>query len=179
MMQRRLAFLTFAVTAVLTTACATTDGARSDMPNVDGHIANIMVVANEGEAQQGSAAASRATSSEVRSFAQMMVTDHTNAMNAARDTATRAGITLLDNDTTTALRNGTPQVISNLNTYTGAEFDRRYIQYQVDLHQWLLNALDTQLIPSARNAELRSLLQTQRGAVAAHLEQARAIRGRL
>lgn len=179
MMQRRQVLLTIAL-MFLTTACATmTDGARSDVPNVDGHIANIVVVANDGEAQQGSAAASRATSSEVRSFAQMMVTDHTNGRNAARDAAARAGITLLDNDTTAALRNGTPQVIANLNTYSGAEFDRRYMQYQIDLHQWLLNALDTQLIPGARNAELKSLLQTQRGSVAAHLEQARAIRGRL
>lgn len=179
MMQKR-SFILMGVIALLAGGCATmTDGARSDAPNADGHIANIAMVANEGEAQQGSAAATRASSSEVRSFAQMMVTDHTNALNAARDTATRAGITPLENDTTNALRTGTPTVIANLNTYSGAEYDRQYMQYQIALHQWLLNALDTQLIPLARNAELKSLLQTQRGSVAAHLERARAIRGRL
>ena len=179
MMQKK-ALVLMAVLALAAGGCASmTGGARSDMPNADGHIANIMVVANDGEAQQGSAAASRASSADVRSFAQMMVNDHTNAMNAARDTATRAGIALLENDTTNALRSGTPQVISNLNTWSGADYDRQYMQYQIALHQWLLNALDTQLIPLAHNPELKALLQTQRGAVASHLEQARAIRGRL
>jgi len=177
MMQKRtIAAIVF---PFLLGACATMTDPRPARPNVDGHIANIAMVANEGEAQQGTAAAARATSAEVRSFAQMMVTDHTNALNAARDTASRNGITPEENDTTRALRSGTPTVIANLDTYRGADYDRRYIDYQIALHQWLLNGLDTVLIPQATNAELRSLLQTQRGSVAAHLEQARSIRGRL
>lgn len=165
---------------LLLAACATTDGTgTAGLPNADGHIAGIALAANEGEVQQGNAAASRATNSDVRAFAQMMVTDHTNAIQAARDTAARNNITPLDNETTAALRSTSPQVISNLNTWTGADFDRGYIQYQIDLHQWLLTALDTQLIPNTRNAEMRSLLQTQRASVAAHLERARQIRGRL
>jgi putative membrane protein len=179
MKQKSLWVLTIALTFFGGACASMTGGARSDMPNADGHIANIAMVANEGEAQQGSAAATRATSADVRSFAQMMVSDHTSALNAARDTASRAGITPLENDTTNALRTGTPVVISNLNTYSGAEYDRHYMQYQIDLHQWLLNALDTQLIPMAQSPELKALLQTQRGAVASHLEQARSIRGRL
>lgn len=178
MMQKRALLLTMVFPFFLG-ACATMTDPAPRRANVDGHIANIAMVANEGEAQQGSAAASRATSAEVRSFAQMMVTDHTNALNAARDTASRNGITPEENDTTRALRNATPTVIANLDTYRGADYDRQYMNYQVALHQWLLNGLDTVLIPQATNAELRSLLQTQRGSVAAHLEQARAIRGRL
>ena len=178
-MQRHLFPLTIVLT-LFTAACGSMTGmANGGRPNADGHIANIAMVANEGEAQQGSAAAARATSAEVRLFAQMMVTDHTSALNAARDTAARNGITPMENDTTRALREGTPRVIANLDTYRGADYDRQYIDYQIALHQWLLNGLDTTLIPQAVNADLRSLLQTQRGAVAAHLEQARAIRGRL
>lgn len=169
-----------AALSFLTAACASmTTGTASMTPNVDGHIANIAMVANEGEAQQGSAAAARATSADVRAFAQMMVSDHTGALAAARDTAARNGITPEENDTTRALRNGTPQAIANLDTYRGADYDRQYMDFQAALHQWLLNALDTTLIPQATNAELKSLLQTQRGAVAAHLERARSIRGRL
>lgn len=46
---------------------------------------------------------------------------------------------------------------------------------QADLHQWLLTSPDTALIPLARDPELRALLETQRGSVAAHLERARAV----
>lgn len=178
-MQRKLAYLTVVLAFFLGACATTTDSMNNARGNVDGHIANIAMVANEGEAQQGRSAANRATSADVRSFAQMMVTDHTNALNAARDLATRNGITPEENDTTRALRNATPTVIANLETYRGADYDRQYIDYQIALHQWLLNGLDSVLIPQATNGELRSLLQTQRGSVAAHLEQARAIRGRL
>jgi putative membrane protein len=177
-MQRR-ALLPITVLALLLGACASMNTNATSTPNADGHIAGITLAANEGEIQQGNAAASRATSAEVRSFAQMMVTDHTNALNAARDTAAREGITPDENETTRALRANTPVTIQNLNTWSGVEFDRRYMQSQIDLHQWLLTALDSQLIPMSRDPQLRALLETQRTSVAAHLEHARAIRGRL
>ncbi|HKR66973.1 MAG TPA: DUF4142 domain-containing protein, partial [Thermoanaerobaculia bacterium] len=142
-------------------------------------IAGIVVTANDGEIQQGQAASSRATSADVRAFAQMMVTDHTNALATARDAFSRQGVTPGENETTRALKDNTPRTITNLATYTGAAYDRKYMQVQVDLHQWLLSALDTALIPSAPNAEMRSLLQTQRMAVAQHLDRARTILGGL
>jgi putative membrane protein len=180
MFQRQLSAL--ALSALLLSACATTNGTMSD-PIVggtpEGEIASIMTAANQGEIEQGNAASTRATSADVRSFAQMMVADHTTALNNARDTFNRAGINPTPNNITAALERTSPETIRNLNTYQGAAFDRMYMQTQVDLHDWLLRALDTALIPSARTPELRTLLQTQRGSVAAHLEHARRILGGL
>jgi putative membrane protein len=181
MLQRKLPVL--AALALLLSACGTyTNSTMSQAVaggTPEGDIASIVTAANQGEIEQGNAAASRATSTDVRSFAQMMVTDHTNALGNARDTFNRAGINPTPNDITAALERTTPETIRNLNTYQGAAFDRMYMQTQVDLHDWLLRALDTALIPSARTPELRTLLQTQRGAVAMHLEQARRILGGL
>jgi uncharacterized protein (DUF305 family) len=78
-------------------------------------------------------------SREVRSFAQMMVSDHTAALAAARDTLQREGITPGENATTRTLRDNSQRAVSSLSTYSGASFDRTYMQSQVDLHQWLLN----------------------------------------
>ncbi|HET7435541.1 MAG TPA: DUF4142 domain-containing protein [Thermoanaerobaculia bacterium] len=161
--------------AMLLAACATT----TDMATMPGalpssDIAGIVTTANEGEIAQGQAASSRATSGDVRAFAQMMVSDHTSALNTARDTFSRNNITPGDNDTTQTLRANSQRTITNLATYKGAAFDRAYMQSQVDLHQWLLNSLDTALIPSARG-EVLTLLQTQRAAVATHLDRARQI----
>ncbi len=138
-------------------------------------IAGILMTANEGEVQQGNVASTRATSSDVRAFAQMMVTDHTNAMNTARDVFNRNGITAGENATSRSLRDTSQRTVTNLSTYSGAAFDPTYMQSQVDVHQWLLNSLDTALIPSAMRPEVRSLLQTQRASVAAHLDRARQI----
>jgi putative membrane protein len=172
--------LALAMVCVALGACATTDGMNQDpsfWANATPHpdIAGIVTAANEGEIAQGNAAASRATSAQVREFAQMMVADHTNALSTGRDLFAREGITPAENSITSALRSGTQTTITNLNTYSGTAFDRTYMRTQVDLHQWLLTSLDTALIPSARDPELRALLQTQRTSVAMHLDRARTI----
>ncbi|MDQ3282155.1 MAG: DUF4142 domain-containing protein [Acidobacteriota bacterium] len=177
-MQRNLVLL--ASLALMLSACATMDTQPAvDMTNAtpEGQIVSIMMAANRGEADQGQAAATRATSEAVRSFAQMMVSDHTTALQAVQDTSNRAGVNAADSPIAMTLQSGSQQTITNLATYSGAAFDRAYMQSQVDLHQWLLTALDGSLIPSARTPELRTLLQTQRGAVAMHLERARSIAG--
>lgn len=179
MQMRRSVLMPVAVLSVFLGACASMTGTAANTPNSDPHITGIVVAANQGEIDQGNAASTRATNADVRAFAQMMVTDHTTALGALRDTASRAGVTAMDNDTTAALQRTSRETITNLATYSGAEYDRQYMQTQVNLHQWLLTALDQHLIPMARNRDLRSLLETQRVSVAAHLEQARAIRARL
>lgn len=160
---------------MLLAGCATTGTMDTPgmMPEAD--IAGVVTVANEGEIQQGQTAAGRATSSAVRDFANMMVTDHTNALNTARGVFAQRNITPAENDTTRTLRESSQRTVQNLGTYSGAQFDRMYMQSQVDVHSWLLNTMDTVLIPSARTPEMRSLLQTQRAAVAAHLDHARRI----
>lgn len=177
----RLRIPTFAVLIMMLSACATTTDTMEPRPGStpEGDIAAILTAANEGEVQQGQAASTRATNADVRAFAQMMVTDHTAALNTARDTFNRAGINPSDNNISTTLRTNSQTAVTNLNTYSGPAFDRTYMQTQVDLHSWLLNALDTALIPSAVTPELRTLLQTQRASVATHLDRARAILGGL
>lgn len=167
---------------MLFAACATNTGTdMATMPNAtsEAEIAGMMNAANEGEVQQGQAASARATNADVRAFAQMMVTDHTAALNNARDTFNRTAITPSDNNIATTLRTNSGMTVRNLETYSGAAFDRAYMQSQVDLHAWLLRQLDNNFIPSARTPELRTLLQTQRGSVAAHLDQARSLLNRL
>lgn len=160
---------------LFTAACATTTGPAM-MPESD--IAAIVVAANEGEVAQGNVAASRATNAEVRAFGQMMVADHTQALNMGREVFARRGVTPTDNATSQQLRSNSQTTVANLGRWSGRDFDRRYMQSQVDLHQWLLTNLDQLLIPSSRG-ETRQLLTTQRASVAQHLERARAILGAL
>ncbi len=54
------------------------------------------------------------------------------------------------------------------------EFDRQYMDYQVQFHQKTLDALDTRLIPWA-GSSLRAVLQAARPTVVAHLEQGPAV----
>jgi putative membrane protein len=175
-MNRKLAAVLFPL-VLMATACASMNDMPEAMPGAhpETDIAGIVVAANEGEIQQGNAASAKATSADVVAFAQMMVADHTTALSNGQEVFARNNIAPAENDTTRALRTNSQQTVTNLNTYSGVAFDRTYMQTQVDLHQWLLTTLDTALIPSARTPEVRTLLQTQRGSVATHLERARQI----
>jgi len=141
-------------------------------------IAGILTTANQGEIDQANAALAKTTNADVRAFARMMVTDHTNAMNDARDVFTRNGITPGDNATTNELKANGQRSTMNLDAYHGAAFDRAYMQAQIDMHQWLLTNLDSLLIPSSRG-ELRTLLESTRATVSSHLDKAREVLGKL
>ena len=154
---------------LLAAACATVD-TTGMMTESD--VVAVVQAANEGEVQHGQAAGSKASADEVRAFAQMMVTDHTGSSNRI----SRIGITPSENETSRTLRQNARQTLDALNSYSGAAFDRQYMQSQIDVHQWVLTALDSSLIPGARNPELREQLTSMRANVAMHLQRARQIR---
>lgn len=163
-----------ATLAVMVAACTMTP---PPPPNAvaPADIAGIVIALHEAEVQAGNAGRANATSADVRAFAQALVDDHTAALSSARDAFAREGITPAESDTSRALRSNAQTAITNLATYKGAEFDRRFMQSQIDMHRWAVDVLDTALIPSVTRRELRELLQTQRGHVAGHLERAQTI----
>jgi putative membrane protein len=65
---------------------------------------------------------------------------------------------------------------ADLQGRSGAEFDRAYMDREVQYHQAVLDALDQTLIPGAQNADLKSLLQQARPNFAQHLALAQQTR---
>jgi putative membrane protein len=168
--------LLYSFAVLLLLGCSSTLSTIPGAPfTSDAEIAGIVTTANQGEVDQANVALTRASSSDVRDFAQMMVRDHSAALTSAQGVFSGQNISPADTDTSNTLRSGSQQTISALNTYTGSAFDRAYMQAQVDQHQWLLRTIDNSLIPSARSTAVRDLLLTQRGAVSSHLDRARQI----
>lgn len=145
----------------------------------DPQIAAIVVAANEVDIRAGQLARERATSAEVKAFAERMITDHTGVNKAASDLVGRLGVTPEPNATSQALTSDGEQARAALQGQTGAAFDRAYVDGEVAYHQAVLDAIDQTLIPGARNAELKALLEQTRPAVAAHLDHARRLQGTL
>jgi putative membrane protein len=137
-------------------------------------IAAIMFAANQGEIDQATAALPKLSSSDVRDFAQMMIRDHTDALTNVRNIMSTNHIIQHEAASDAIqLRNQSKQLVTNYNTASGT-IDRSYMADQVRVHEKLLNMLDASLIPSSRG-DVRTLLEVQRGSVAAHLDRARAI----
>jgi putative membrane protein len=145
----------------------------------DAQIAHIVVTANQVDIDAGKLAASMASSPAVKSFGELMVTDHTGVNKQASDLAAKLKVTPQDNPTSQGLEAGGDKNIATLKTLKGAAFDRAYIDNEVSYHQAVLDAVDKTLIPSAQNAELKALIQKVRPAFVAHLEHAKKVQASL
>jgi putative membrane protein len=145
----------------------------------DAQIASIVVTANQVDIDAGKLASTQATNPEVKKFAETMVTDHTGVNKSAVDLATKLKVTPEDNPTSQSLKSGGDANLAKLKTLKGAEFDRAYIDHEVDYHQAVLDAVDKTLIPGATNQELKALLVKVRPAFVAHLEHAKHIQATL
>jgi len=145
----------------------------------DAQIASIVVTANQVDIDAGTLAAARATSPEVKKFAEQMVTDHTDVNKQATALVTSLKVTPEDNATSQSLKAAGDKNIAHLKTLEGAAFDKAYIDNEVTYHQAVIDAIDKTLIPSAHNAQLKALLVKVRPAFVAHLDHAKMIQSSL
>ncbi|HTL43156.1 MAG TPA: DUF4142 domain-containing protein [Vicinamibacterales bacterium] len=152
--------------------------ARAQAPT-DPQIAAIVVTANQVDIDAGKLAASKSSNPEVKKFGQQMVTDHTGVNKQAKELVTKLKVTPEDNPTAQSLKKGGEENLAHLKTLSGKAFDKAYIDHEVEYHQQVLDALDKTLIPSAQNAELKSLLVKVRPAFEAHLEHAKHLQASL
>lgn len=89
-----------------------------------------------------------------------MVRDHEAVNKQALALVKKLKVTPEDNDTSRALSKQASEKLDELGKLKGAAFDKAYIANEVAYHKTVNGALETQLIPSATNAELKELLQT-------------------
>jgi putative membrane protein len=138
----------------------------------DAQIMSVLSTANMGEITQGQIALQKAQRAEVRSFAQKMVTEHTANDQMGQALAARLGVTPQANPISMKLKKESDDVVMKLNKADAKDIDKDYIHSQVKVHKMVLETIDKKLLPSAQNAELRTLLTQTRGAVAMHLQMA-------
>jgi putative membrane protein len=145
----------------------------------DPQIAHIVVTANQIDIDAGKLAKSHSKNKEVLDFAQQMITDHSAVNKQAGALAKKLGVKPQDNDTSKALKKGAQQNMAKLKGLKGAQFDKAYIDHEVDYHQQVLDAIDKVLIPDAQNAELKGLIEKVRPAIQTHLDHAKHVQADL
>lgn len=152
--------------------------ARQDALN-DPQIASILTTANQVDIDAGKLAQQKASSQEVKDFAQRMVTDHQAANKAAMDVFQKINLKPQDNPSSTALKVGGNRTLTKLKGLQGAAFDKAYMDNEVVMHQTVLDTIDKSLLPAARSEDLKDLINKTRPVIADHLEQAKKIQGTL
>ena len=89
-----------------------------------------------------------------------MVRDHEAVNVQALALVKKLNVTPEDNDTSKALADAASAKRAELAKLDGAAFDKAYVDNEVAYHKQVNGALETLLIPSAENAELKGLLET-------------------
>lgn len=145
----------------------------------DGQIAAFADAVNKGEVDQAKLAVRKAKDAQVKAFAQEMITQHGQLLNSDKRMLSAQNITPEPNAAVNQLESQAQSSLSSLSSKTGSDFDKAYIDLQVQEHQQVLNTLDNEILPAARNATFKQDLQTMRNHVQMHLQRAQAIQSRL
>ena len=126
----------------------------------DAQIAHVAYTAGAIDVTAAQQALQKTHNPEVRAFAEEMARDHTAVNEQALALLKKLGVTPQDNPTSQALSRDASATQDKLAALDGAAYDRAYAENEVAFHKAVNAALADTLIPSADNAELKSLLQT-------------------
>jgi putative membrane protein len=138
----------------------------------DPQIAHIAYTAGLIDIAAAKQALTKASNKDVKAFAEDMVRDHEAVNKQALDLVKKLNVKPEDNDTSKTLSKNAAAKFDELGKLSGAAYDKAYVANEVAYHKAVDSALETTLIPSANNAELKSLLQTGLKIFQGHLQHA-------
>lgn len=140
----------------------------------DDEIVGIVAVANVNEINAGKLAMSNAYKDKVKAFAERMVKDHRDMDEQMGKLAVRQKLNPTPGEISETLKARGSEAMEDLKIAPkGPIFDKEYMAGQVRAHEEVLELLNNQLIPEAKNPELKNLLQKSARQVESHLDHAR------
>ncbi len=126
----------------------------------DPQIAHVAYTAGVIDIKAAELARKHSKNKAIRAFANDMLRDHKAVNEQALALVKKLKVTPEDNATSRALAEQGEAKLKELETLKGAAFDKAYAQNEVAFHRQVNEALQTTLIPSASNGELKNLLTT-------------------
>ena len=118
------------------------------------------------EVEHGKLAEQRATSPQVKQFAQRMVQDHTKAGDELKAIASARGVT-----PPATMDRKHQRAMEKLGKLSGAEFDREYMKHMVDAHKQTVSLFEKQA-KSGKDGDLKSYAIKTLPTLKDHLAQA-------
>jgi putative membrane protein len=128
----------------------------ADKPT-DPQIAHIAYTAGVIDIEAAKLAIAKSKNKDVVDFANGMVRDHEAVNVQALDLVKKLNVQPEDNATSKTLTKAAADERAKLEKLNGSAFDKAYIDNEIAYHKQVNGALETLLIPSAQNAELKSL----------------------
>jgi putative membrane protein len=148
------------LTAAVCFAAATAMAQIPEKPPNDAQIADIAYTAGQIDIEQAIEALKKTHNKAVRAYAEEMVRDHLAVNNKIITLADKLKVELEPNDTAKSMYKEAARKRDELEALSGAAFDKAYAANEVAYHEAVDGALESTLIPSAQNPQLKSLLET-------------------
>ena len=158
------------------TASATTTqsmGGVSDMTPDDKEFVSKAGMAGLAEVHMANLALQKASSADAKAFAQRMSTDHSKTNNELAQFATTKGLAL-----PTELAGDHKAGLDHLNSLSGADFDKAYMDHMVSDHEKAVADFE-KASTSATDTDLKAWAGRTLPALKEHLQMARDVKGKM
>ena len=161
----------FAAAALVATPAFAQLMKKSDqkIDNADAAAMKQLAQANLNEIEGGKTAQSKASSPDVKQFAQKMVTDHTQMLNDLKTLARQKGVALPESASIKDMAQ-----MKLMERSSGAEFDKKYMDEMVKDHQKDLKDVQD-LASKAKDADFKAAVQKASTKINEHLQLAQRI----
>jgi putative membrane protein len=174
MKKLHLLYLLMSVLMLTTVACDDDDDEENNtIAQVDRQFVLSAADGNLFEINSGQVASSKGTAANIKSYGQMMVTDHTAASQELMTLAGRKNVEI-----PTTLSDAKQDKLDSLATLTGVRFDSVYVNMMVVSHKETVTLFERESTGGS-DAELKTWATSKLPALRHHLEMAEALKDSL
>ena len=145
-------------------------------PLTDGQIAGVRKAMDENQIEQARLAEQRSVNSRVRDFASELFAEHSSAKERQVELLDRFGMIPIESRNSAAVEGQGERSLATLSAAKDADFDRAFLDVEVDEQQKMLDTLDHELLPNAQNEALKAELVNLVSRISSKVKEALDIR---
>ncbi len=146
----------FAVTLLLSFQAFAADSPE-DLSDLE--IAHVAYVADLIDIQYAHIALALSTNPDVHEFAKTMIRDHEAVNEQALALLEKLGAEAQDNFLSQSLQKGAKEIVDELTSLRGDEFDKRYAENELSYHKAVNDLVGNTFIPNIENPEVKKLFE--------------------
>jgi putative membrane protein len=176
---------TFSLSAIATTHTTSQNSTTSSQSSLtatqtqNGQILEVLMVIDNNEINAANAVLTKTTNPNVKTFANTMITDHSENLKAIQNLAKQINITPVVSSKSTKLQQAGQDELKKLSSLSSNQLDTTYINAMVKGHEAALKLIDNKLLPNASDPKVKSFLTDTRAVVAHHLQLAQTVQSQL
>jgi putative membrane protein len=149
--------------------------ASGSLTLTDAQIVHVMKTMDQEEQRLSKMAKSKSKNQQVQDFAKEIMNEYHQSEKEVTAIGKKINVKDMTNDLSNAIKDTAEGKARDFKIMDEGDFNREYIDLQVNMHKDLLNDLDKRMIPATQSPDLKSYLQSKRAQVQDNLSKAQEI----